>query len=86
VVDTQVAQAFLQVARAVRLLGAQVILTGIGPVIAQTLVQLGADLSGIVTHSTLQAGIRYALQSEKMQGHTNIWDRGINDNSQTTQS
>jgi PAS domain S-box-containing protein len=64
VVDTQVAQAFLQAARAVRLLGAQVILTGISPVIAQTLVQLGADLSGIVTRSTLQAGIMYALQSE----------------------
>lgn len=57
VVDTQVAQALLQTAQAARLLGAQVILTGIQPQIAQTLVQLGADLGGMVTRSTLQAGI-----------------------------
>ncbi len=61
VVDTQVAQAFIQTAQAVRLLGAQVVLTGIQPQIAQTLVHLGADLSGIVTRSTLQAGINYGM-------------------------
>ncbi len=63
VVDTQVAQALVQTARAVRLLGAQVILTGIGPTMAQTLVHLGADLSTIVTFSSLQDGIAYAMQS-----------------------
>lgn len=63
VVDTQVAQAILQTAQATRLLGAQVVLTGIQPQIAQTLVQLGADMSGIITCSTLQAGIAYALES-----------------------
>ncbi len=60
-VDTQVAQALIQTARAVKLLGAQVILTGIQPQIAQTLVHLGIDLHGIVTRSTLQAGIAYAI-------------------------
>jgi rsbT co-antagonist protein RsbR len=48
VVDTQVAQALLRAARAARLLGAQVVLTGIGAEIAQTLVHL-------------QEGITYAL-------------------------
>jgi len=63
VVDTQVAQAFIQAAQAVQLLGAQVMLTGIQPQIAQTLVHLGADLSGIITRGSLQAGIAAALGS-----------------------
>ncbi len=62
VVDTQVAQAFIQAAQAVKLLGAQVMLTGIQPQIAQTLVMLGTDLSGIETRGSLQAGITAALQ------------------------
>jgi anti-anti-sigma regulatory factor len=61
VVDTQIAQMLLQTARAVRLLGAQIILTGISSALAQTLVHLGADLSGVITRSTLQQGIAWAL-------------------------
>jgi anti-anti-sigma regulatory factor len=61
VVDAMVADALLQVARAAKLLGANVILTGIGPEVAQSLVQLGADLRGIVTLGTLQSGIAHAL-------------------------
>jgi rsbT co-antagonist protein RsbR len=62
VVDTQVAQAFVQAAQAVRLLGAQVMLTGIGPQIAQTLVHLGVDLSSMRTQGSLQSGIAAALK------------------------
>ncbi|HEU4328228.1 MAG TPA: STAS domain-containing protein [Roseiflexaceae bacterium] len=62
VVDTQVADALLRTARAARLLGAQVVLTGIGGHIAQTLITLGADLSGLVTLNNLQSGITYALR------------------------
>jgi anti-anti-sigma regulatory factor len=61
VVDTQVAQALVRAARAVKLLGAQVLLTGIQPQIAQTLITLGADLGDIRTHGNLQSGISYAL-------------------------
>jgi rsbT co-antagonist protein RsbR len=61
-VDTQVANALVQGARAVRLLGAQVVLTGIRPEVAQTLVGLGVDLRNITTLSTLQSGIAYALK------------------------
>jgi rsbT co-antagonist protein RsbR len=61
VVDTQVADALLRTALAVKLLGAQVVLTGISPVMAQTLIHLGVDLSMIVTCSNLQEGIAYAL-------------------------
>lgn len=61
VVDTQVANALIQAAQAVRLLGAQVVLTGIGPTMAQTLVHLGADLSSIQTRGSLQSAILDAL-------------------------
>ncbi len=61
VVDTQVAAALIRAAQAARLLGAEVILTGIRPEIAQTLVALGVDLNQVVTRSNLQMGIEYAL-------------------------
>jgi rsbT co-antagonist protein RsbR len=64
VVDSQVANALIQAAQVVNLLGARVVLTGIGPAIAQTLVGLGADLGGIVTCGNLQSGIAYALNRE----------------------
>jgi rsbT co-antagonist protein RsbR len=60
VVDTQVANALIRAAQAVKLLGAQVVLTGIRPEVAQTLVGLGTDLSGVTTRSSLQSGIAYA--------------------------
>ena len=59
-IDTQVARVLLQATQAVRLLGAQVILTGIRPEVAQTLVGLGVDLGGIVTRASLQSGIAEA--------------------------
>lgn len=61
IVDTQIANTFVRAAHAVQLLGAQVIITGIRPEVAQTMVQLGIDLQGIITYSTLQAGIAHAL-------------------------
>jgi rsbT co-antagonist protein RsbR len=60
VVDTQVAHALVQAARAIRLLGTEIIITGIRPEVAQSLVGLGADLSDIVARGTLQSGIAYA--------------------------
>jgi PAS domain S-box-containing protein len=61
-VDTQVANAFIRASQAVALLGARVVLTGIRPEVAQTLVGLGVDLSNIITRSTLRDGINYALR------------------------
>ncbi|NJL34841.1 MAG: PAS domain S-box protein [Chloroflexaceae bacterium] len=69
VVDTQVAQALVRAAQAVKLLGATVMLTGVQPQMAQTLVQLGVDLNGIITRSTLQAGIAYALAQTQAEHH-----------------
>ncbi len=64
VLDTHVASAIVQAAQAVKLLGAQVVMTGVSPAMAQTLVHLGVDLSTIVPRSTLQAGIAYAMQRQ----------------------
>ena len=61
-VDAQVISTLVGAAQAVRLLGAEVVLTGIRPNVAQTLIQLGVNLAGIVTQSTLQSGITYALR------------------------
>ena len=47
--------------RAVKLLGARFILTGIRTEVAQTLIRLGIDLSALLTHSTLQSGIAFAM-------------------------
>ncbi len=70
VVDTQVASALLRTAQAAGMLGAQVLLTGIRPEIAQTIVYLGADLRGIVTKATLQEGIAYALTHRRTKPST----------------
>lgn len=61
IIDTHVAGVLIQLAQAVKLLGAQLVLTGIRPDIAQTIVQLGIDLNSMITRSSLQSGITYAL-------------------------
>jgi rsbT co-antagonist protein RsbR len=61
VVDTHVANALVRASRAVGLLGAQVVLTGIRPEVARTLAQMGSELSGIVIYGTLQSGIVHAM-------------------------
>jgi rsbT co-antagonist protein RsbR len=62
VVDTHVANTILRAAQAVRMLGAQVMLTGIRPEVARTLIGLDIDLGTIKTHSSLQAGIAAAFR------------------------
>jgi rsbT co-antagonist protein RsbR len=62
VVDTQVADHLLKTTEAVRLLGAQTVLTGITAQVARTVVQLGVDISGMHTRSKLDDGIEVALE------------------------
>jgi CheY-like chemotaxis protein len=64
VMDHQVADALGRAARSVQLLGAHMVLTGIQPQIAHELIELGADLDGIVTESTLENGIAYAIRQK----------------------
>ena len=60
-VDREVAQLLISTASSLRLLGAQTILVGISPEVAQALVHLGIDLSAIETAATLQTGIKRVL-------------------------
>jgi anti-anti-sigma regulatory factor len=66
-VDELAASLLLRVSRALRLLGSQAILTGMRPDVAQTLVRMGADLTGIVTRANLQSGIAYASELVRSQ-------------------
>jgi rsbT co-antagonist protein RsbR len=61
IVDTAVAATLLQATQAARLLGADVVLVGVSPEVAQTIVQLGIDFGGIAFMSNLQEGLRHAL-------------------------
>lgn len=60
-VDTLVAQHLLKTVTAIRLMGADCIISGIRPQIAQTIVHLGIDLDGIGTKATLADALRLAL-------------------------
>ena len=62
VVDTMVAHHIIQAAEAVRLVGSTCILVGIRPEIAQTIVNLGIDLSKFPTKSSLRKGFTTALE------------------------
>lgn len=61
IVDTSVANHLLQAAQAARLLGAEAVLVGVRPEVAQTMVQLGVGHIGLVTRSNLQSGVQYAF-------------------------
>lgn len=59
--NAEVAEALVRTARAARLLGARVVLTGIGPDVASALVDLRVDTEGIVTRGTFQSALAFAL-------------------------
>jgi rsbT co-antagonist protein RsbR len=61
-VDTLTAQHLLKTVTAARLMGADCIISGIRPQIAQTIVHLGVDLAGVITKATLADAFRVALQ------------------------
>ena len=61
-VDTLVAQHLLKTVSAIRLMGADCIISGIRPQIAQTIVHLGIDLQGIASKASLADALALALQ------------------------
>jgi rsbT co-antagonist protein RsbR len=61
-VDTQVAQHLLKTVAAARLMGAECIISGIRPQIAQTIVHLGVELGDVTTKSSLADALRVALR------------------------
>jgi len=67
VVDTMVAHHIIQASEAVRLVGAKCLIVGIRPEIAQTIVNLGIDLSQVITKNSLQKGMEAALEMTNRQ-------------------
>jgi rsbT co-antagonist protein RsbR len=61
-VDTLVAQHLLKTVSAIRLMGAECIISGIRPQIAQTIVHLGIDLQGVASKATLADALALALR------------------------
>jgi rsbT co-antagonist protein RsbR len=63
-VDTLVAQHLLKTVSAIRLMGAECIISGIRPQIAQTIVHLGIDLQGIASKASLSDALQLAMQQQ----------------------
>ena len=61
-VDTLVAQHLIKTVTAIRLMGADCIISGVRPQIAQTIVHLGVDLQGVTTKASLAAALALALK------------------------
>jgi rsbT co-antagonist protein RsbR len=66
-VDSLVAQHLLKTVSATRLMGAECIISGIRPEIAQTIVHLGIDLSSIVTKASLASALVFAFAKMKLE-------------------
>ena len=62
-VDTKTADYLLKIVRAANLLGSRCVLTGLSPAVAQTLVEIGADMNEVTTLRDLKAGLRHCLKS-----------------------
>ncbi|MDB5954381.1 STAS domain-containing protein [Ramlibacter sp.] len=63
-VDTLVAQHLLKTVSAIRLMGAECIISGIRPQIAQTIVHLGIDLHGIASKASLADALAMAMEQQ----------------------
>lgn len=70
-VDTAVANHFIKITKATRLMGCRCIISGISPAVAQTLVQLGIELGDVTTVSTLKDALSTGLSMLSMEVRAN---------------
>jgi len=68
IVDTATANYLMNMVRAIGLLGASGVITGIRPNVAQTIISLGMDLSSMKTLGTLRQGLAYCIQQMAARG------------------
>jgi rsbT co-antagonist protein RsbR len=66
-VDSLVAQHLIKTVSATRLMGAECIISGVRPEIAQTIVHLGIDLTGIITKASLASALKYAFSALRLE-------------------
>jgi rsbT co-antagonist protein RsbR len=69
-VDPKTAAFLIDLVRAIRLLGAEAIVTGIRPSVAQAVIALGVDLGSIVTLANLRAALRRCIAQMNREGAT----------------
>jgi rsbT co-antagonist protein RsbR len=74
-VDSLVAQHIIKTVAATRLMGAECIISGIRPEIAQTVVHLGIDLSNIVTKASLAHALKYAFNLLKLEVRKSVKEK-----------
>lgn len=65
-VDSYVAQVIINSTRTAQMLGAECIIVGIRPEIAQTMIKLGVDIKQIKTYNSLSSGLSYAVKNGKV--------------------
>lgn len=70
VMDTRTADHFVRMAKAVGLLGAECVLTGINPQIAQTIVHMGIDMAGVRTHRSLRDALYHFVRPKRVRIQT----------------
>jgi anti-anti-sigma factor len=64
--DTATAEHVLEAARMTRLIGAELVLVGLSPEVARTVVRLAVDFTGIASRRSLQDGLVYALEKRHL--------------------
>jgi len=74
-VDSLVAQHLIKTVAATKLMGAECIISGIRPEIAQTVVHLGIDLSNVVTKATLASALKFAFNMLRLEVKKVISDK-----------
>jgi rsbT co-antagonist protein RsbR len=79
VMDTRTADHFIRMAKAVRLLGADCVLTGLNPQIAQTVVHMGVELEGLVTHRSLRDALTHYIDKKPAKADKDRPHRGARD-------
>jgi anti-anti-sigma regulatory factor len=72
VVDAAFGMTLLHMAQAVQLLGAEPVLTGVSPAVAEALVNMGLDFSLVTPQATLQEGLDYALKQQPVEGANGV--------------
>jgi rsbT co-antagonist protein RsbR len=66
VMDTGTADHFIRMAKSVRLLGAECVLTGINPQIAQTVIHMGVDMADLVSHRSLRDALQFFINRRQV--------------------